>query len=228
LSGRKTFTAGEVLQAADVNDFLMDQSVMVFAGTAARGSAIPSPSEGMVTYRSDDDAVEVYDGSSWNAVGPGKILQVVSTTKTDPTTIALSAGNFSSNISGLEATITPISTSSKILVQVSLTGARVNDLPFLYARLVRGATPIGVGTAAGSRPALTMSSDIITSSRTNSIVTISSATLDTPASTSALTYGVQLYSPDAQTYAICRSAGDSDNSANVRTISSITLMEVAG
>jgi len=76
LSGRKVFTAGEVLQAADVNDFLMDQSVMVFAGTAARGSAIPSPTEGMVTYRSDDDTVEVYNGSSFVPVGLGRFCRL--------------------------------------------------------------------------------------------------------------------------------------------------------
>ena len=67
--GKKTFLAGEVLTASDVNGYLMDQSVMVFGGTAARSSAIPTPSEGMVTYRTDANAIEYYDGSTWNAVG---------------------------------------------------------------------------------------------------------------------------------------------------------------
>jgi hypothetical protein len=62
---RKVFTAGEVLAAADVNEFLMDQSVQSFAGTAARGSAIPSPVEGMVTYLEDIDDLSTYNGSSW-------------------------------------------------------------------------------------------------------------------------------------------------------------------
>jgi hypothetical protein len=34
---RKVFTSGEVLSATDVNEFLMDQMVQTFAGTAARG-----------------------------------------------------------------------------------------------------------------------------------------------------------------------------------------------
>jgi phosphatidate phosphatase APP1 len=63
-SGRKTFTAGEVLTASDVNGYLMDQMVMNFAGTAARASAIPTPSEGMVTHIGGG-TVEVYDGSAW-------------------------------------------------------------------------------------------------------------------------------------------------------------------
>lgn len=68
-AGKKTFSAGAVLTAAEVNTYLMEQSVMVFGGTAARSSAIPTPSEGMVTYRSDADVVEYYSGTSWNSVG---------------------------------------------------------------------------------------------------------------------------------------------------------------
>jgi hypothetical protein len=66
---RKVFTAGEVLAAADVNSFLMDQTVMTFAGTAARGSAIGTATEGMVTYLNDSNSLQVYDGSRWNAFG---------------------------------------------------------------------------------------------------------------------------------------------------------------
>jgi hypothetical protein len=62
---RKVFTAGEVLAAADVNSFLMDQTVMSFAGTAARGSAIPSPVEGMTTYLEDSDTLQIFDGTTY-------------------------------------------------------------------------------------------------------------------------------------------------------------------
>jgi len=62
---RKVFTAGEVLAAADVNSFLMDQTVMSFAGTAARGSAIPTPVEGMTTYLEDSDTLQIFDGTSY-------------------------------------------------------------------------------------------------------------------------------------------------------------------
>ena len=63
--GRKVFTAGEVLQAVDVNGYLMDQSVMYFAGTAERGSAIPTPTAGMLTFIAASSAVQVYDGVEW-------------------------------------------------------------------------------------------------------------------------------------------------------------------
>jgi hypothetical protein len=64
---RKVFTAGEVLAAADVNSFLMDQTVMSFAGTAARGSAIPTPVEGMYTHLEDTDNLQFWNGSAWVA-----------------------------------------------------------------------------------------------------------------------------------------------------------------
>jgi hypothetical protein len=66
---RKVFTAGEVLAAADVNSFLMDQTVMSFAGTAARGSAISSPVNGMTTYLEDSQTLQVHNGSSYAGVG---------------------------------------------------------------------------------------------------------------------------------------------------------------
>jgi hypothetical protein len=62
---RKVFTAGEVLAASDVNSFLMDQTIMVFAGTAARGSAITTPIEGMYVHLNDTNALEYYNGSAW-------------------------------------------------------------------------------------------------------------------------------------------------------------------
>lgn len=68
-AGRKTFVAGAVLTAAEVQNYLQDQAVMVFAGTATRSSAIPSPSEGMVTYRIDTKQLEYYNGTAWTAVG---------------------------------------------------------------------------------------------------------------------------------------------------------------
>ena len=70
-AGFRTFTAGDVLTAAQVNTFLMQQTVMVFAGTAARGSVITSPSEGMFTYLSDTNALQYYDGSNWVAFESG-------------------------------------------------------------------------------------------------------------------------------------------------------------
>lgn len=74
MSGYKTWSSGEILTAANVQDYLQDQSVMVFGGTAARSSAIASPTEGMVTYLSDSNSITVYDGSTWQTVYPVQSL----------------------------------------------------------------------------------------------------------------------------------------------------------
>ena len=67
--GYKVWAAGDVLAAADVNGYLMDQSVMVFDSSGARGSAIGTATEGMVTYLKDTNALEYYSGSAWTTVG---------------------------------------------------------------------------------------------------------------------------------------------------------------
>jgi hypothetical protein len=62
---RKVFAPGDVLAAADVNTYLMNQAVMTFADSAARTAALPTPSEGMVTYLNDTNKLSVYDGANW-------------------------------------------------------------------------------------------------------------------------------------------------------------------
>ena len=72
-AGFKTFTAGAVLTASDVNTYLMQQSTMVFATTTARDAAITSPSDGMICYVNSNDASEglyTYNGTAWRK-GPG-------------------------------------------------------------------------------------------------------------------------------------------------------------
>jgi formate dehydrogenase assembly factor FdhD len=81
--GRKTFAQEEILRAADVNGYLMDQSVMRFADSGARGSAIGTAvSEGMVSYLDDVNAIEVYDGSAWVSVSGNFVSQTNGTVTT--------------------------------------------------------------------------------------------------------------------------------------------------
>jgi len=78
--GYKVFTAGEVLTAANVNGYLMEQAVMVFADSAARSSAIGTPTQGMVSYLQDTSSLEVY-GTAWAGVSnPGDITAVTAGT----------------------------------------------------------------------------------------------------------------------------------------------------
>ena len=65
-SGYQTFVAGNVLSAAEVNDYLMDQAVMSFADSASRDTALSGQlAEGMIAYLRDSNILTWYDGSSW-------------------------------------------------------------------------------------------------------------------------------------------------------------------
>ena len=59
------------LTASEVNTYLMNQSVMVFANAAARSAALTLPTEGMTTYLADINKVQFYDGAQWISVGSG-------------------------------------------------------------------------------------------------------------------------------------------------------------
>ena len=118
--GRRTFAPGEVLTASNVMNYLMDQSVMSFAGTAARGSAIGTAvQEGMVSYLADSNAVQVYDGSSWLNIGPsGQILQISHTS----TNTQVNSSTTTLISTGLSIAFTPISSTSKIIVMFTVNG----------------------------------------------------------------------------------------------------------
>ena len=77
--GKKVFVANEVLTAAEVNGYLMDQAVMVFDDSSARSTGIGTATEGMVTYLKDSNGLFYYDGSAWTVVGLDPITFTSST-----------------------------------------------------------------------------------------------------------------------------------------------------
>jgi hypothetical protein len=223
---RKVFTAGEVLAASDVNSFLMNQTVMVFAGTAARGSAIGIATEGMYAHLNDTDTLTYYNGSAWVNALPAStsaILQVVSLTKTDPFTTTSSTFQ---DVTGLSLSITPSSATSKIFitgaVKLSSVGFATNGL---FMKLLRNSTDIAIGDADGNRIRA------YTGTGTNGAAMESAALdfLDSPATTSAVTYKIQLASNvNGQMAAVNRWTDDTNTADRPRGVSTITLMEVAG
>ncbi len=73
-AGAKLFVSGAVLTAAQVNTFLMDQTIMRFATTAARDAAFggvgePVLAEGMFAYIDDENKVYFYTGAAWQEFG---------------------------------------------------------------------------------------------------------------------------------------------------------------
>jgi hypothetical protein len=78
MAGYRTWTPGEVITASNVQNFLMDQAVMVFASAAVRGSAIPAPTAGMVSYLEDTSTLQFYNSTNWvNVANTGDITSVI-------------------------------------------------------------------------------------------------------------------------------------------------------
>lgn len=157
-------------------------------------------------------------------VQTGAVLQVVSTTKSDR---FQTTSTSYVDVTGLSATITPSATSSKVLVIVHLQ-ANGNNLGFHRAQMLRDSTVINVGDAAGNRSRVTMMGMATTSLYGQNQ---STAFLDSPNTTSATTYKIQIRtSTDYGTGQIAVNGvfDDGDAATSWRSVSSITLMEVAG
>ena len=163
----------------------------------------------------------------------GGIIQVVQSVKTD-------AENFSGSstaalITGLSASITPTRADSKVFVQVILNASVGGAYAGMYAVLRRGATDICVGDAASSRNRASMSlqsPNHFTAANSNDYGPGQSSLLflDSPATTSSVTYGLYLIEADNQgtVLYVNKSGTDTDSNYFNRVASTITLMEVSG
>lgn len=88
-SGFKDFAPGDILTAADVDGYLMRQTVMTFADASARDTALSGVlDEGMVAYLEDSDYFTVYDGSAWVVYGNTPAYELVKFTSSGTFTIA--------------------------------------------------------------------------------------------------------------------------------------------
>ena len=73
-AGWRQFNTGDVLTASQVQNYLQDQTVLVFDDSSDRSTTLgTNVSEGMISYLKDTNAVERYDGSTWGAIGAGDI-----------------------------------------------------------------------------------------------------------------------------------------------------------
>jgi hypothetical protein len=81
-AGYKLFNTGDVLTAAQVNTYLMEQTVMRFATTTARDTALSGVlAEGMLCYIDADNNIYKYTGSAWVNIDSGSTSPL--TTKGD-------------------------------------------------------------------------------------------------------------------------------------------------
>jgi hypothetical protein len=65
MSGFRTWTPNEIITASNVQNYLQDQTVMVFPSSAVRATAIPVATEGMLSWLEDGNKYQYYTGSAW-------------------------------------------------------------------------------------------------------------------------------------------------------------------
>jgi hypothetical protein len=166
-------------------------------------------------------------GLKWAAAtGGGKILQVVSATKSDSAVI--NSSTFT-DITGLSVSITPSATTSKILVFWSANLGSAANASGFYIRMMRGSTAIAIGDAAGDRPRVTGGQYMgDTAGLANNFISVGGNFLDSPSTTSATTYKLQSANYGSTTNIfINRTSGDRDTTLfDPRLISTITVMEI--
>ena len=153
----------------------------------------------------------------------GNVIQVVSTVKTD--TFTTTSGSYV-DVTGLSVSITPTSSSNKILVLFQINGSQEVGAGRAYLKLLRGSTVIDAGDVAGSRTPALGGFSAIDQSITSTPV--SGNFLDSPATTSSTTYKIQVaMAAGSGTAYINRTMQDADNANQIRMASTITVMEIA-
>ena len=163
-----------------------------------------------------------------NYILGGRILQVAQAIKTDTQT-QTSLNTFLA-VTGMTVSITPSSTSSKILVQgkVGIGGSSETDRSGLrLVRTVSGSdTAIAIADAASNRARFTSGPTGSYNQFLNTVVETPFFFLDSPSTTSAVSYKIECYHAAGNLF-INRSSEDQDSANNGRGISVIVAMEVA-
>ena len=176
------------------------------------GNNIINESSNTITIGASGDTVAIPSGATITGSGLGKVLQVVSVATT---TQSSSSSSTFADVTNLTAAITPSSSSNKILVTVFCNGVgKETNNAYVGLRLLRGSSVIaGLDYLAGLNGA----------SGTNYIGTSGIMYQDSPSTTNATTYKVQISSEGNNATAYI----NRPNSSSVPS-STITLMEIAG
>jgi hypothetical protein len=122
-AGYRLFNTGDVLTAAQVNTYLQQQVIMVFADSTARTTALSGVlAEGMFSYLTGTNAFQYYDGAAWADVSnPGDITGVTAGT-------GLSGGGSSGAVTlAIDTATTADLTTAQTLTNKTLTSPTIND-----------------------------------------------------------------------------------------------------
>lgn len=151
------------------------------------------------------------------------ISQVVQTVKSD--TFSTNSQTFT-DITGMSASITPSASTSKVLVTVDLALGNTNGGYGIQAKLLRGSTDIYIGDSAGSRSRVWTQQAGDVGGSQYEVKHIVLSYLDSPATTSATTYKLQMRIPQTGTGYVNRTGDDTNGDGLGRFASSITVQEI--
>jgi len=164
----------------------------------------------------------------------GSVIQVVSTTKNDTFSVVSGLGE-NKEISGLNVSITPVSSSSKILIfgSVSVGGDGNAELSGTGFSFLRNGSKISdaVGATAGSRNLITVQAGRSDVQNDRGMANPSSQFLDSPSTTSTITYSIALACTFGGNVTLYVNRSDDDPGADgrgQRATSTITAMEIKG
>ena len=116
-AGYKLFASGDVLTASDVNTYLQEQTIMVFASTSARDTALNSvKSEGVFVYITGTNTLQFYDGSSWTDTSLTADITGVTTSATSGLSGGATSGDVTLVISPNLATSATVAGSDIVLI----------------------------------------------------------------------------------------------------------------
>ncbi len=218
------YVAGEVLTAADLN--ITNSGIPVFATTTTRDAAFGGTgektlAEGQFAYIEATNTTQYYDGAAWQSVGASKVAQLLSTFKDD--TFTMSTATYT-DVTGLTVSITPSSATSKIYIVAAVNVCQSVGANNMFVRLARGGTGIGLGGTSGSR---TPAGYSVASASADYPLMCTLSFLDSPATTSATTYSVQVRT-NSGTNAVYVNRGSTyvDAAGTASLSSTITVMEI--
>ena len=165
------------------------------------------------------------DGTVLTTTNPkaGNIIQVVQTVKTD--SFSTNTGSSYVDVTGMSVTITPSSSSNKILIMPSLN--LTSEVSHRHGfRILRDSTAIHIGDSAGNRRRATSGQGNPPTNVNN--YHYCTPFLDSPSTTSAITYKLQVIGEGSNTdIYVNRTENDTDGSDKFRFASSMLAMEVA-
>ena len=158
----------------------------------------------------------------------GTVLQVKSVTMTGNQSFAGTAfTDITDGTNPLSISITPSSSSSKFLLSMLVSASSDNGASRFGFKFLRDSTSIGIGETEGSRVPITVTGLGSTSNNVDEALT--ATFLDSPATTSSITYKIQgTVEQSGSNLIINKSNTNANNSSVYRPISSLTVMEIAG